>query len=305
MTFSVLLAGWVASVPTLADAPSAQVQQHWYDGNAELAGYRLTQPRYGQARSGSVVMVFVTEPFSESDRVKAEDPRRPASDVFPVLKLNIVKDFQTGIYDYNVMTSVFVGMQPRGNMRAGAPSKLTFSMQEWCGMVFEQLLFDPAKIRHQRFSYFDGEGQAARTVPRPKDGITVDELPLIVRGLPVPFLKRGEQVKVPILPALDRLRMQHGPLVWQDGRLSRGKSPERKTVPAGTFETEVWTAEMGSDRYRYWVETAFPHRLVAWEGPDGESGVLRGAERMPYWSYHQEGHERFLSKLGLSPASLR
>lgn len=303
MTISIalVLGSLITAAPSPAAAsPSAEVQKLWYDGQAELAGYRLTQPRYGQLRKGSVVLVYVTEPFSKSDRVKAEDPRRPPSDVFSVLKLNVAKDFQTGIYDYNVMTSVFVGMQPEDGVRAGAPTKLTFSMQEWCGMVFEQLLFDEGAMRHQRFSYFDGEDQKAARAPRPEGGVTVDELPILVRSLPVPFLKPGTSVALPMLPRLESLRMQHRPLAWQDGRLSRGATSETKKVPAGTFQTEVWTAELGRDRYRYWVEIAFPHRLVAWEGPNGEQAVMLGNERMPYWSLHDEGHERFLKKLGLS-----
>src|SRR5438105_143676 len=73
----------------------------WSDGRAELDGYRLTQPRYGELRKGTAVLIFVKEDFSETARVKADPGRHPPEDVFPVLKLNFVKDFQTGVYDYN------------------------------------------------------------------------------------------------------------------------------------------------------------------------------------------------------------
>ena len=72
-----------------------------------MNGYRLVQPRYGAKRAGTAVLIYVTEDFSDSLRVKADPGKHPASDVYPVLKLNAVRDFQTGIYDYNVMTSVF------------------------------------------------------------------------------------------------------------------------------------------------------------------------------------------------------
>src|SRR5258708_5205492 len=72
---------------------------HWGDGKAELDGYALTQPRYGQKRAGTAVLIFVTEDFSDSLRVKADPGKHPAADVYPVLKLNFVRDFQTGIYD--------------------------------------------------------------------------------------------------------------------------------------------------------------------------------------------------------------
>ena len=85
---------------------------HWGDGKAELNGYSLKQPRYGAVRSGISVLIFVTEDFSDARRVKADAGKHPASDVYPVLKLNAVRDFSTGIYDYNVMTSTFLRVAP-------------------------------------------------------------------------------------------------------------------------------------------------------------------------------------------------
>src|SRR5688500_12843808 len=64
--------------------------QHWGDGKAELAAYELIMPRYGELRSGTAVTIFVTEPFSDSLRVKADPGRHPDSDVFQVMKLNLV-----------------------------------------------------------------------------------------------------------------------------------------------------------------------------------------------------------------------
>lgn len=293
-----LLSTSLAGVPMPA-GPDAATLSHWHDGRAELNGYRLTQPRYGQAREGTVVLVYVTEPFSESDRVKAENPNRPASDVFDALKLNVVKDFQTGVYDYNVMTSVFVQNRARKDLRAGAPTKLTMSMQEWCGMVFEELLFDPDRIRQERFSYFDGEGTEEGALEWPKGGITVDELPILVRGIHGDLLEPGESVELPLLPSLERTRLRHRDLAWKTGTLARGDEPEKIEVPAGAFEVEVWTAELAGERYRWFVEAAFPNRLVAWEGPDGERGELTGSARMKYWQRNGEGDERHLKALGL------
>ena len=116
---------------------------HWGDGKAELNGYRLTQPRYGAPRAGTAILIYVTEDMSDSLRVKADPGKHPKSDVYPVLKLNAIRDFQTGIYDYNVMTSIFARVAP------GWPvAKLSFSSQEWCGHVWHQLL--PRSGRHRR-----------------------------------------------------------------------------------------------------------------------------------------------------------
>ena len=90
------------------EAAAQDFWKHWGDGRAELNGYRLVQPRYGSPRAGTAVYVFVTEDFSDALRVKADPGKHSAGDVFPVMKLNAVRDFQTGIYDYNVMTSTFL-----------------------------------------------------------------------------------------------------------------------------------------------------------------------------------------------------
>ena len=84
---------------------SADFWDVWGDGKAELAAYDLTYPRYGESREGVAVTIFVTETFSDSMRVKADPGLHPKSDEFPVMKLNLVEDFPTGIYDYNLMTS--------------------------------------------------------------------------------------------------------------------------------------------------------------------------------------------------------
>ncbi len=286
----------------LATGPSPEVARHWQDGQAELAAYALKQPRYGELRSGTVVLIYVTEPFSESARVKADPGRHPAADVFPALKLNVAKDFQTGIYDYNLMTSVFVAMTARGGQRAGAPTKLVFSGQEWCGALFEELLFDADAVRQERFSYFDGEGDQKARLPRPAGGLTVDELPMLVRSLPVPYLAPGASREVELLPSLERTRLVHKELAWKKGTVSRSQERGRAEVPAGAFEVETWTADLGGgERYEYLVEVAFPHRLVGWRGPEGEEGRLLGAKRLPYWQLNGEGMEKHLESLGLQP----
>src|SRR5262245_36726366 len=124
------LAALLAAAPAPAAPPGDDFWKHWGDGRAELSGYALVQPRYGAPRDGTAVLVFVTEDFSDSLRVKADPGRHPPSDVYPVLKLNEVRDFQTGIYDYNVMASTFV----RTEWRGGPPFplvKTSFSSQEW------------------------------------------------------------------------------------------------------------------------------------------------------------------------------
>src|SRR6187200_267043 len=82
---------WLALGLSPALGHADEFWKHWGDGKAELDGYALTQPRYGQLRQGTAVLVFVTDDFSDSARVKADPGKHPASDVRPVLKLNFVR----------------------------------------------------------------------------------------------------------------------------------------------------------------------------------------------------------------------
>ncbi|NJL73798.1 MAG: hypothetical protein HC892_00945 [Saprospiraceae bacterium] len=86
-------------------------EEYWYKGLAEVNSYDLQQSRYGEMRQGEAVLVFVTEPFSASKQVKLDDPERAGNDNVSVLKTNAIRKFNTGIYDYSMMTSVFTPVQ--------------------------------------------------------------------------------------------------------------------------------------------------------------------------------------------------
>lgn len=275
---------------------------HWSDGKAEVSGYDLVFPRYGELRKGKAVAIFVTETFSDRDRVKADPGKHPKSDEVPVMKLNLVFDFQTGIYDYNIMTSTFVTLAPHKGRAAGAPTKVSFSSQEWCGHVWHQLLFDERSAREVVHSYFDGEADGARHLERPADGVIDDVLWFWARGLASPRMAPGEKRELPYLPSLLHARLAHVPLAWQRVTLEALPGITRVEVPAGTFEVEVRKATSADGVVRtYYVEKAAPHRLVRFEASDGTRMELRGSERLEYWKLNHEGGERALGPLGLEP----
>ena len=260
-----------------------------------MNGYRLVQPRYGAPRAGTAVLVFVTEDFSDSLRVKADPGKHPASDVYPVLKLNAIRDFQTGIYDYNVMTSTFARVAP------GWPiAKVSFSSQEWCGHVYHQLIPRAGGIGGLFHSYFDGEADGKDDLSMPDGGVMEDAVPILVRGLTGEWQARGATRTVPFLPSLLRSRLEHHPLAWGQARVDRAAAPSRVTVPAGSFEVETWTvAEAGGRTMTYLVETAAPFRLVRWFASDGEEASLLGSTRLAYWRLNQPGGEKYLKTMGL------
>lgn len=274
----------------------------WGDGQAELAGYDLTYPRYGAARRGVAVSIFVTESFSSRLRVKAEPGKHPASDQFPVMKLNLVKDYQTGIYDYNEMTSAFVALAPANGHPAGSAAKVSFSSQEWCGHVYLQALFDPRTVRTTSHSYFDGEADSQIELDYPPGGISEDVLMPWARGMARPVLEPGQSRDLPVLLSLETRRHAHVAAAWKKARLERSAATRQITVPAGSFDVEVWSAELeGGLRKTFFVESGGARRVVQWETSAGERAVLLGSDRMKYWEGNAPGGEEALKKLGLAP----
>jgi len=262
----------------------------WYDGKAELDGYRLEVSRYGEPRQGTAVMIFVTEPFSQTERVKAD---KPGPTTFNAFKLNLVRDFQTGIYDYNTMVSVFT------HDSDFALSKVSFSSAEWCGHMYQDLIVHPDRVDGRRFSYFAGES-GDYSLEHPKDGIQEDQLFVLVRSLRNEFLASGETRTFPFLPGPYVERLQHKEPGWTDIEITRRKNTQSLSVPAGSFQVRVYDLKVGDGREgTFYVEDAYPHRIVRWELPPDQMGELTGSIREPYWSLNHNGHESYLKELGL------
>lgn len=268
----------------------------WGDGQAELAGYDLTFPRYNVPRMGTAVTIFVTESFSNSLRVKADPGKHPPSDQFPAMKLNLIVDFQTGIYDYNEQTSTFIALAPVNSRPAGTPTKISFSSQEWCGHTWYQFLFDADRIRTTLHSYFDGEADQQLSLPYPAGGVAEDQLWLWARSLAAPRLAPGESRQVPFLPSLQSLRHQHAAAAWTTATLERSAKP----APVGTREAEVFTARFQNGWRTFYVERTAPHRILRWETSGGERAELLDSARLKYWELNKPGGEQFLKKLGLN-----
>lgn len=298
-----LLLSPACAEPMAADRPAAEFEGWWRDGKAELDGYHLTVQRYGEPRGGQAVMIFVTEPFSASRRVKLDDPAARPDDTVDVLKLNFVRDFQTGVYDYNTMLSYFVSTE------GFQPLKASFSSAEWCGHVYEELIFRPGEIDQRLSSYFDHES-IEQTIARPAQAVDADGLLILLRGLDGDFLRAGEVRQVSLLNGVLNRRLTHTAAVWSDATIERQREVEEVTVPAGRYPTLVYrVAVSGGPEGRFHIEQAYPHRVVKWSWRDrsgklaegADEGELTGSARLPYWELHAGGHERHLDQLGLKP----
>ncbi len=299
----------VAATTSTGRGAEPDFSTFWHDGRAELDGYQWRVTRYGLGRTGECVMIYVTEPFSESKRVKVDDAARDPADTFDALKLNLVRDFQTGIYDYNTMTSVFC----RSNDFATV--KISFSSAEWCGHVYEELRLDPRRGSGQLFSYFQGESSTI-TVDGKAGGISEDNLFILLRGLRGDYLEPGQTRSVPFLPGAFHRRLTHSPISWQTAEIKRLAEPESVEVPAGKFSTFVYVVTTDDGRKgRFFIEDDYPHRIVSWTWEAGssasrrgreasETGQLTGTARLKYWQLNDNGDERYLDRLGLRQATL-
>lgn len=226
---------------------SQQFSDYWYQGKAEISSYKLEQARYGALNEGSAVLIFVTEDFSQEKHVKLDNPDQAGDDAVKVMKLNFVKKFDTGIYPYSMMSSVFspVNMQTYPDAL-----KVTTSSQEWCGHTFTQLDLAGNAYDVQLFSYFESEGDQQLQV---ENKILEDELWNKIRLNPAD-LPTGN---IEIVPGTTYQRLSHDPLQLQAAEASLEEQGE----------ISVYTLEY-PDLSRTLViqfNTDFPHKIISWE----------------------------------------
>lgn len=298
MTFFASLAGFALLAAPAPAFDFTPFWNHWGDGQAEISTYKLVTPRYGEKREGQAVLIYVTEDMSDTLRVKADPGKHPASDVFPALKLNHVRSFQAGIYDYRVMTSTFA------RVAQGFPvAKVSFTSQEWCGQVYHQLLPRGPSIESVSHSYFDGEGDAATKIPMMPGGVLEDQLWILLRDLLNDAAPAGPRT-VPLLPSLWSARSRHVPLAWTTATIATSASTSVVKTAAGSFTVRTSTVKIeGGRTLTFDIEAAGAHRIVRWRSTDGESGDLIASKRLPYWKLNANAGEAELKGLGLKPVA--
>ena len=132
--FSLLIGAYTLTGPAYANGND--FWQQWSDGKAEVNAYRIKQKRYNKMRTGTMFLIYVTEPFSRSRQVKVDYYNENDPDHTIALKLNIIEQFQTGIYDYRLMRSHFFDamnhLQPLksvySSLRSGAARPMSKSI---------------------------------------------------------------------------------------------------------------------------------------------------------------------------------
>ncbi|MGH7494098.1 MAG: hypothetical protein ACREOO_17115 [bacterium] len=269
---------------------------HWGDGRGELSSYRVTVSRYGELREGYSVLVFVTEDISRTTRIKIESAS--AEDRVPVMKLNRVAKFTTGIYDYSLLTSTFSSIGPELGRNAFEPLKISFSGQEWCGHVFQVLIPQRDRVELTLHSYFESEGEQKRHLDLPANAAFEDNLPIWIRELDGEKLSSGQRRELQILPAAWSLRATHREIAFQPGWILKEEGEDLK-VAAGISPTWRWTWQVRDRTETYWVEKAYPRRILKWISSDGGKGEVIKSLRLPYWQLHNNADVKYREELVL------
>ena len=264
-----------------------QFASYWYQGTAEINVFDLQQSRYGERLQGKAVMIFVTEDFSKSKQVKLDAPEDRPSDAQKVLKLNMTRDFVTGVYPYHTMLSIFTPVYEE----SPAP-KLTASVTEWCGQSFTKLNYKSGKYTAKQFSYFESEGDLESKM----DGQAEEELFTLLRLNPnlVPL------GNVTLIPSLIFQRFAHIPLKPEQATISR------KMIGSDQAEFIVVYGEIGRKiAVRY--QQLFPYEITGftetWTKANGQQEVTTATRthlrQMPYWKQNEQVYESLRKELGL------
>lgn len=261
----------------------------WYDGNAEVSSYILTQNRYGELHEGKAVLVFVTEDFSKQKQVKLDHPEKAGTDKLPVLKLNFSKNFQTGIYPYSILNSVFTPVDLSGTVKS------TCSVQEWCGHTFTQVNKKGNDgFVASEYSYFEEEGDKKTELP---GALLEDELWNLIRINPE-SVPRG---KVKLIRGNIAVRLIHLPLSTVEAEISQSDT---------AFNSQSYKSlnvNFPERKLSIYYSPVFPFQIYGWDESYGEFGKPEATSRarliktmrLPYWKLHNNKHLIYKDSLGL------
>lgn len=243
---------------------------YWYSGKAELSSYVLKQARYNEIRTGEVVLIFVTEPFSLSKQVKLDHAEQAGEDKVTVMKLNQIRKFNTGIYDYSIVTSTFT---PIDFTNHPLTLKATTSIQEWCGHTFTQLNLDDNQYNFKQFSYFEADGDEERKL---NAALLEEDLMTRIRihsgQLPIGELQ--------LIPSTIYSRFNYKKMQAHTAEISK---TETETTFAYTINYLDIDRTLSIE-----VEKEFPYKILEWTEDAGDgfitTATLKSSLNEPYWN---------------------
>lgn len=285
--FFLAILSCASSEPKLADeAVQLDFNGYWNQGKAEITTYKLRQARYGELREGNAVTVFVTEPWNEEAQVKSD-----RQGDFQVMKMNMTKNFVTGIYPYSMMTSSFTPVDEKN----GRIQKVSTTSQEWCGHSFHQLNRRAEGLFFQGFSYFESEGDSEENLG---NILLEDELWSMIR-------LKGDQLptgEMNMLPSTMYLRLSH--LEPKALRAVASLSDNGRLMSYSVQYPEIQRSISIN------FKSTFPYTIESWEEVyrDGfgsnareltTTATLISREMMDYWNKNSNADRYLRKELGL------
>ena len=287
--------------PVYAPAPESFYRE-WSDGNGEVNSYETVEERYGELREGYAVLVFAAEELNRNTHVKVESDRTPSGDRMYVIKLNHLRKFATGIYDYAAMTTVFSVADSHLGHHPFQAVRVVHSAQEWCGQAFHRLDLTDTGWREELRSYFESEGDLDRVVPAAGTDLE-DNLWIWVRELGGPVLEPGGTTEMVLYPSLWELRKTHESLASATVEVRKGTAQ-----PYEALGTEIraypWSWTVQGRALTIYVETEGAHRILGWEDSRGGCARLVESERLPYWRLHGNSDLELRSRFRLPGSQL-
>jgi len=271
---------------------AVELPDMWYQGKAEISTYKLQQNRYNDVHLGKMTTIFVTEDFLTDKQVKNDSGKSANS--ANVLKMNKIRRFTTGIYDYSLFTSTFT------DVKQAKTYKATASSQDWCGQSYMQINRDKSKYQVQLQSYFEGESLDKKV----KADVLEDELPTLIRlddsRLPIGSFQ--------ILPSLEYTMLRHLPYkpVEAVGKLDSADVGEYGW--AETIMVYNVTIPTYDKSVTFYYSNDDDRQILQWEEEypsafDGKKRLTRASlmhtEWLPYWSLNNKSDAAKRSSLGL------
>lgn len=255
--------------------------EYWFRGKAEVNFYQSNIMRYGTPReTKDVVHILVTEKHDPGLLVKADNWQRPG--LLNMLKFNYVVNYQTGIYNYHQLMSVFFD---QADLRT---AKMTFGSQEWCGNSFKEMVNFKGKSSLTFNTYWDGQGNGKFEVNFPEDLVLYDALPVQLRMLK---FKTGLIAKIQMLPTQFSSKISRPN---PEEAVISVKSRDTIQVRAGEFACYRVEVAHSKGVDRLWFEAQFPHRLLLWEAFSGNRFELIESKNLAYWQLNKPGDEKYL-----------
>lgn len=257
-------------------------KNYWYAGEAEISSFKLEQARYGEIRDGHAVLIYVTEDFLNDKQVKAD--RQNKSNI-PILKLNATKNFNTGIYPYSIMQSIFYPVS--NNQHA---LKISSSMQEWCGHVYTQLN-NKSNFELTSHSYFENEADQVFQIPK---AILENELWTQLRFNP----NQLPQGDLDIVPSFEFVRLKHIQLKAYKAIATMTNNTYKIVYPELNRTLSIQFSEN------------FPYDILGWEetfvsgyGSSAQTLTTKATHlktiKSPYWSKNSNADENLRKTLEL------